>query len=182
MKPGTRFTGLKLRPEDRSELLAMQGGRSSFTSRTWRRVRVLLLLDQGESVRAAAIAVGGYPREVSRVGKRYLKDGLRKALTDDPRPKPAPMLDSAQQAALVAMVCGPPPEGRARWTVRLLALEARRRGVVDTIGRETIRIVLARHDLKPWREKNVVRPAHRLRVRGADGGRSPALRPSPPAE
>lgn len=40
------------------------------------------------------------------------------------------------------MVCGNPPEGRARWTV---------------LGRETIRILLLDHDLKPWRERNVVR-------------------------
>jgi hypothetical protein len=182
VKHGNRFRGLKLRPEDRVELLSMQRGRSRLTARTWRRVRVLLLLDQAETVRATAVAVGGYPREISRVAKRYLKDGLRTALTDDPRPKPAPKLDSVQQAALVAMVCGPPPDGRARWTVRLLAQEARTRGVVDSIGRETIRIVLARHDLKPWREKNVVRPSDRLRVRRAHGGRPRALRSTPPEE
>ena len=182
MKPGNRFRGLKLRPEDRAELLSMQRGRASLTARTWRRIRVLLLLDQGETVRATAVAVGGYPREISRVGKRYLNDGLRKALTDDARPKPAPKLDSAQQAALVAMVCGPPPDGRARWTVRLLAQEARTRGVVDSVGRETIRIVLARHDLKPWREKNVVRPSDRPRVRRAHGGRPRALRSTLPEE
>jgi hypothetical protein len=171
VKGKPRFTGLKLQPEDRAELKGMERGRSALTARTWRRVRVLLLLDEGQTVRATALAVGGYPREISRVGKRYLESGLRKALTEDPRPKPSPMLDSAQQAALVAMVCGPPPDGRARWTVRLLAQEARRRGVVDSVGRETVRIVLARHDLKPWREKNVVRSPDRLRVRRTHGGR-----------
>jgi hypothetical protein len=111
------------------------------------------------AVRAETVLVveDGYHREVSRVGKRYLQGGLAKALSEEPRPKPAPMLDSTQQAALVAMVCGPPPEGRARWTVRLLAVEAGKRGVVDKVGRETVRIVHARHDLKPWREKDVVR-------------------------
>jgi putative transposase len=171
MKIAPRFTGLKLRADDRAELLKMQRGQKPLTPRRWRRIRVLLLLDGGHSVRATATAVGGYHREVSRVGKRYLQGGLAKALSDEPRPKPAPMLDSTQQAALVALVCGPPPEGRARWTVRVLAEEASRRGVVDKIGRETVRIVLARHDLKPWREKNVVRAPDRRRIRGAHGGR-----------
>jgi putative transposase len=170
MKIAPRFAGLKLRAEDRTALTKMQRGRKPLTPRQWRRIRVLLLLDSGHSVRAAATAVGGYPREVSRVGKRYLQGGLAKALTDEARPKPAPMLDSTQQAALVAMVCGPPPTGRARWTVRVLAEEASKRGVVDKIGRETVRIVLARHDLKPWREKNVVRSPDRRRLRGAHGG------------
>jgi len=37
------------------------------------------------------------------------------------------------------------------------------------VGRETVRIVLARHDLKPWREKNVVRPRNQHGVRGPHG-------------
>jgi hypothetical protein len=71
------------------------------------------------------------------------------------------MLDAKQQAAIVAMVCGPPPEGASRWTVVLTTNEAKRRGIVAMIGRETIRQVLASHELKPWREKNVVRPKAR---------------------
>jgi putative transposase len=97
---------------------------------------------------------------------------LEAALSDDPRPKPPRLLDSAQEAAIVAMVCGPAPEGQARWTTQLIAEEAVRRGVVPKIGRETIRLVLADHDLKPWREENVVRARHRRRVRDADGGRA----------
>jgi hypothetical protein len=135
----------------------------------WRRIRVLLLLDDGMSVRATARSVGGYPREVSRVAKRHLAGGLELALSDDPRPKPSKMLDSAQEAAIVAMVCGPAPQGRAKWSTALIAQEARRRGVVPKVGRETIRLVLANHGLKPWREKNVVRSRDHAGVRGADG-------------
>lgn len=141
---------------------------------------MLLLLDTGQTVRATATAVGGYPREISRVGKRYVECGLEHALGEDPRPKPAPKLDSVQQAAVVAMVCGPPPDGRSRWTLRLLAQEAGRRGIVERVGYETIRMVLARHDLKPWREKNVVRARDRSGIRRANGRRSGALRAPTP--
>jgi hypothetical protein len=172
-----RFAGLELSQSDRKKLKAMQAGGARLSARTWRRIRVLLLLDEGLSVRAAAKAVGSYPRETSRVGKRYLEGDLERALKDDWRPRQEPMLDSTQEAAIVAMVCGPAPDGRARWTVRLTAEEAVRRGVVPQIGRETVRVVLAEHGLKPWREKNVVRAGNRQRVRRADGGRPAPVRP-----
>jgi hypothetical protein len=54
------------------------------------------------------------------------------------------------------MVCSP-PEGQARWSVRLIATEAVKRKLVSAVSRETIRLLLQNHDLKPWREKNVVR-------------------------
>jgi putative transposase len=54
-------------------------------------------------------------------------------------------------------VCSRAPEGRARWSVRLIAEEAVKRKLAPKVGRETIRILLQSHDLKPWREKNVVR-------------------------
>ena len=168
--------------KDRSKLQQIQRGRGELTARVWRRVRVLLLLDEGGSVRATAAAVGGYPREISRVGKRYVHAGLEHALTEDPRPKPERKLDSVQEAAVIALVCGPPPDGRARWTVRLLAQEASRRGIADPVGRETIRVVLARQNLKPWREKNVVCSTDRPRVHRPDGGRASALRPASPRE
>src|SRR3954451_12626025 len=51
------------------------------------------------------------------------------------------------------MVCSDQPEGRARWTVRLVAEEAVKRKLVPKVGRETVRVLLESHDLKPWREK-----------------------------
>jgi cystathionine gamma-lyase len=88
----------------------------------------------------------------------FLKGGLAEALGEDARPKQARMLDAKQQAAIVAMICAPPPPGRSRWTLMLIVEEATRRKIVAKVGRETIRRMLTRHELKPWREKNVVRP------------------------
>ena len=67
------------------------------------------------------------------------------------------MLDHSQKQRVIAMVCSRPPAGRARWTVRLVAEEAVKRKLVARVGRETIRLLLLSHQLKPWREKNVVR-------------------------
>lgn len=76
----------------------MLTGRTRTSARAWRRVGTLLLLDRGHSVTATAEAVGSYRRETARVGKRYLELGLQHALGDDPRPTPAPLVDSTQQA------------------------------------------------------------------------------------
>jgi hypothetical protein len=51
------------------------------------------------------------------------------------------------------MVCGEPPAGQARWSVRLIVEQALKRKLVPKLGRETVRILLQDHDSKPWREK-----------------------------
>src|SRR5688572_26213784 len=163
MEQTQRFAGLKLSSVDRKEI-ARRRSKGALSGRLWRRLEMLRLLDRGRSVRATAEALGCYPREVSRVAKRYLVGGLDHALGEEARPGGKSKLDSTQEAALVALVCGPPPEGRARWTVRLLTEHAVKRGVVDKIGRETVRVVLAEHELKPWREKNVVRDRKSTRL------------------
>jgi len=50
-----------------------------------------------------------------------------------------------------------PPPGAARWTVRLIAEQPVKRKLVPQVGRETIRMLLQSHDLKPWQKKHVVR-------------------------
>jgi hypothetical protein len=81
---------------------------------------------------------------------------LERALYDKARPGKKPLLDTPTRQRIIAMVCGQPPAGRARWSVRLVVAEALRRKIVPRLGRETVRLLLESHDLKPWREKNVV--------------------------
>jgi len=97
------------------------------------------------------------PQAIRTIGRRYQRGGLEAALFEKQRPGAAAVLDESQKQRIIAMVCSDAPEGRARWTVRLVAQEAVKRKLVPRVGRETIRILLLDHDLKPWREKNVVR-------------------------
>jgi putative transposase len=97
------------------------------------------------------------PQAIRKVGHRYQQGGLERALYEKERPGAAEVLDDSQKQRIIAMVCSDPPEGRARWTVRLVVEEAVKRKLVPRVGRETIRVLLLYHDLKPWREKNVVR-------------------------
>jgi transposase len=101
------------------------------------------------------------PKAVRAIGARFEKEGLAGALYEKQRPGPAPIMAQDQRQRIVAMTCGQPPAGRARWTVRLIVAEAVKRKLVPKVGRETIRMLLEHHDLKPWREKNVVRGSDR---------------------
>jgi putative transposase len=122
-------------------------------------LRALALLQLAKSVSAPKIArvVPLTAQAIRKVGHRYRQGGLDRALHERPRPGPAELLEDSQKQRIIAMVCSDPPEGRARWTVRLVAEEAVKRKLVPQVGRETIRILLLHHDFKPWREKNVVR-------------------------
>ena len=96
-----------------------------------------------------------YPAGHPQGGASLSAKRLERALYERPRPGAAEVLDESQKQRLIAMVCSSPPEGHSRWTVRLVAEEAVKRKLVPRVGRETIRILLLSHDLKPWREKNV---------------------------
>src|SRR6267378_2949980 len=85
-----------------------------------------------------------------------LTEGLESALHEKPRPGKRRALDVGQSQRIIAMVCGSPPQGRGRWSVRLIAEEAVKRRLAPRVGRETIRILLQGHELKPWREKKLV--------------------------
>jgi homeodomain-containing protein len=126
-------------------------------------LRALALLQFAEDASAPQIAkvIPLTPQAIRRLGHRYQQAGLNGALHERQRPGAAEVLDTKQKQRIIAMVCSDPPEGQARGTVRLVAEEAVKRRLVPQVGRETIRILLLHHDLKPWRGKNVVRGGSR---------------------
>jgi transposase len=137
-------------------------------------LRALALRQLGSGVSAPQVAkvVPLTPQAIRRIGHRYLEGGLDRALYEKERPGAADLLEESERQRIIAMVCSDPPAGRARWTVRLVAEEAVKRKLVPRVGRETIRVLLLDHDLKPWREKNVVRARTQRRIRRQDGGRA----------
>jgi putative transposase len=134
-------------------------------------VRALALqqLARGMTAPQVAQVLPLTPKAIRQIAHRYNSNGLERALFDKQRPGPTQVLDDSQKQRIVAMVCSNPPEGRARWTVRLVTEEAVKRKLVPDVGRETIRVLLQSHDLKPWREKNVVRGRIGRRLHPADG-------------
>jgi transposase len=123
----------------------------------FRALALLHLADGGSAPETARALKKLTPKAVRDIAHRYEQEGLDRALYEKQRPGAKPLLSESDKQRIVAMVCSDPPEGRARWTVRLIVEEAVKRKLVPRAGRETIRILLESHDLKPWREKNVVR-------------------------
>ena len=146
----------RVKPQDAKELArVLRGGVQQV--RVVLRALALRHLHQGASAPAVARLVPLTPQAIRRIAHRYRRGGLAGALYERPRPGAAEVLAPAEKQRIVAMACSDPPEGAARWTVRLIAQEAVKRRVVPRVGRETIRVLLQSHDLKPWREQNVVR-------------------------
>jgi transposase len=129
-------------------------GRES--ARVLRRASILRQLDVGQRVAQVAENTGVAAKTVRAIARRYEEEGLDSALYERLRPGTKRVLDTGQSQRIVAMVCGPPPEGRARWSVRLIAEEAAKRKLAPPVSRETVRMLLESHDLKPWREKKLV--------------------------
>jgi transposase len=122
------------------------------SARVLRRASILRQLDDRQKVAQVAANVGVARKTVRAIARRYEEEGLESALYEKPRPGKQPALDTGQSQRIIAMVCGPPPQGTARWSVRLIAKEAVKRRLAPHVGRETIRILLQNHELKPWRE------------------------------
>ena len=146
----------QLKAQDRKELKQMLSGGIQQV-RVVLRALALLQLDEGLSAPKVSQTVPFAALAIRVMGRRYREQGLERALFERKRKGHAELLDASDKQRIIAMVCSQPPEGRARWTVRLIAEEAVKRKLVPGVGRETIRILLESHDFKPWREKNVVR-------------------------
>jgi putative transposase len=146
---------VQLGRKDRQQLAGMltKGWESA---RVLRRASILRQLDQGQKAAQVATNVGVAAKTVRAVARRYEEQGLEPALYEKPRPGKQRVLDVKQGQRIIAMVCGSPPPGRARWSVRLIAEEAVKRKLAPQVGRETIRILLQSHELKPWRGKKLV--------------------------
>ena len=145
-----------LKAQDKKELKKLLSGGIQQVRVTLRAL-ALLLLDEGISAPKASRTVPFAAQAIRVIARRYQQGGLERALFEKKRTGHAELLKPSDKQRIIAMVCSQPPEGRARWTVRLVAEEAVKRKLVPSVGRETIRILLQSHDFKPWREKNVVR-------------------------
>ena len=146
MNYNTKYV-VRLAHEERDELEALvKRGKVATDKR--RRAHILLKADAGEQDSgltdqevANALDVG--VATVHRVRQAYVEEGLQDALSRKPAVRHRPRkLDGEGEARLVAVACGPAPEGRDRWTLELLADKLVELKVVDTIGKECVRRTL----------------------------------------
>jgi transposase len=132
---------------ERDELTALiRKGKAD--TRKLAHARVLLQVDESASGSGAtdeqtAQALNLSSRTIERVRERFVEQGLAAALL----PKPSTRryeraFDGAQEARLIALACSAPPEGKSRWTLRLLAEQAVELKIVDTVSHESVRQTL----------------------------------------
>src|ERR1017187_754500 len=111
---------VQLGKKDRKQIAGMLNkGRGS--ARVLRRASILRQLDQGQTVVQVAWNVGVAPKTVRAIARRCEEEGWEQALYEKPRPGKRRVLDAGQSQRIIALGCSPPPEGRARWSVRVIA-------------------------------------------------------------
>ncbi len=108
---------------------------------------ILLNIDAngpGWSDALAATSLHCHRNTVANLRQRLVEQGLEAALERKPRKSPPrqPVCDGEAEAKLIALRCGEPPAGQARWTLRLLADKAVELEIVPSICHETVRQVL----------------------------------------
>lgn len=91
-----------------------------------------------------AEAVGLTARSIINLKQRFVEGGLDNALQRKPQDKPSrpKVFDGAFEAKLIQLACSAPPEGRSRWTVRLLAEKLVELQIVDKISTMTVQRIL----------------------------------------
>jgi transposase len=150
MSPRYRVT---LTREERKDLETMTR-RGKTHARIFIHARALLLCDAGAdgpawNVSDVAEALGATSRTIEHLKKRFVEDGLEAALERKPREKPPREVtfDGAFEARLIALACSDTPEGRRRWTVRLLADKAVELRFAESVSHMTVQRVLKKMNL-----------------------------------
>jgi transposase len=116
--------------------------KGSTKARRLRRARTLLLADEDHNDDFIAQALGCGRATVERTRRRCVEEGLQASLSEKPRPGKMPKLSGKEEAILIALACSEAPEGRSRWTIRLLADKMVTLTEHKSLSRETVRRTL----------------------------------------
>lgn len=134
-----RTAAFKLKVKDREFLinLTKTGNRNS---REFERAYILLALDKGKRHEEISEFYNVSRITIWRVKTKYFEAGVMETIKDEPRPGQPRKYDDNDTGEIVAMACSQAPEGRSRWTIRLLEKNLNEKGIM--INRESIRLVL----------------------------------------
>lgn len=144
---------VKLSAAERQRLKKhIQGKKYSLESK--KRAGVLLKLDESEGrtpppVKNIASQIGVRELSVRRYRKQYATEGLDAVLQRKKRAVPpvAAKVTGEVEAYIIATCCSEPPEGKAAWSMRMIADKIVLDGVIDSISDETVRLVLKKRRL-----------------------------------
>ena len=96
--------------------------------------------DEGWTDELIAEALGCSVKTVGNIRKRFVEEGLEATLERKRQRAPSVLrkIDGEAEARIIALACGEPPKGRARWTYRLLADKVVELGIVDEVSHKTV--------------------------------------------
>jgi putative transposase len=123
--------------------------KSTIRVKAFKRASALLALDAGQSLQRAAAAVGANYNSVAAWRDTYKGEGLAAALRDRPRSGRPVRIDGLQRARITALACSTPPEGHARWSLRLLADKLVELGQVEAISHNQVGKILKKTASSP---------------------------------
>lgn len=116
--------------------------RGNLSLRKYNRINILLLLHKGKRTIEIEDFLSVDRITVWRTKNRYLEQGVEQALEEADRTGQPKKYNTAHETELAVMACGPCPEGRKRWTVRLLTETLKSKPGFETVNRETVRLAL----------------------------------------
>jgi transposase len=123
------------------------------SARVMMRAHVLLRSADGWTDEEIAHAFETSTDTVRRIRLRRIERGVMDCLQDDSRCGAPHKLSEDDETRVVALACSDPPQGRCRWTVRLLAEEAIRRELIKPVAPETVRQALQKTKLSPGKSR-----------------------------
>ena len=116
--------------------------RGTTPARTQTRARILDLLHRGQHPNEIAALLQVSLQTIFNVKHRYLTGGLEAALFDKARSGRPIRIDGAQRAKITALACSNPPEGHARWSLRLLADRAVELQLCESVSHNAVKEIL----------------------------------------
>jgi putative transposase len=131
----------KLKSKDR-EFLANLTKTGSRNSREFERAYILLALDKGKKHHEIQDFYNVSRITIWRIKRNYMDAGVYGAIHDEQRPGQPIKYDEKAKADIIALACSKAPEGRSRWTLRSLENTLKIEHSLETINRETIRLIL----------------------------------------
>lgn len=141
-----------LTSEEREELTALVNT-GKGQARRLRRARILLMADEAQAGGGwkdadIAKALAAAARTVERTRQVCVEQGIEAALNHTrPSKSRSKVLDGEAEAHLIQLACSPAPDGRAEWSMQLLADKLIELEVVNTVSRETVRTTLKKTNL-----------------------------------
>lgn len=133
--------------KDQRDILQDLTSSGTVKVRVYKRARTLLLADErhaagGQTDDQIAQVVDISTPTVQRVRQQFVQEGLEAALNEKPRPGAPKKFNGQDRAQVTALACSEPPEGRAKWSFRLLADKLVELELVDSISYKTVREIL----------------------------------------